>query len=1079
MTFRKKVTLSALAFSMLTASLGGFPLSQKGLAEKLGFSESVYAAETELPSSIFLERMNGLHAALAAGDPTDRQEVRNLRDEIAGLDAATNQQLIDPIWKKISAKLPETADQAELKASLFQLLKDVGSFRYDPTASDLEAIRTNPEYRATLKTIAAAGGDENIKLDDFLVFMFGDGGSRKGVEGTIGSLLAAKSPTELVLLLSNKQGLMTVMLQATEQLLGETGSYKFSSILKNLGVTSQDVQSTVLSFQAKLKHDEPAMSAMTVAYIRSAAKSSVKINDDGRVHTYSLNVYGAYILPAVLQWSKLSGDDNVTVLKTGVVTIPDEASSGTAIIQAKLVNPYGGAAKVIFEQEVTLKAAGTQETEFPAAPFLERLNKLHGALAAGDPADLAAVRNLRDEIGELNFTRDQALIDPIWTKLSAGLPASADKDKLKASLFNLIKEVSGIPYESGASSLEAIRANAEYRAAMKALGAAGGEAGFVVDDLLLFMFGDGSTRPGVEGTIRQQLAGMSSTELLRLLGDKQATAAMLLQTIEQLLAETGTYKVSSLLGVLGVSSKEVSATVVNFQMKLKKDEPAIQALTTAIMRAEASETVKVSENGREQSYTLKVFGVDVPALALRWSKVSGSEAVKVAENGSVTLARGVATGSAVIQAAFINPYGGAAKVIFAQEVTLTAVNGEGDQFPAEQFLERMNKLHASLLAGDPQDVKDVRSLRDELAKLDFAKDQALINPIWNKIEAKLPSSVNKVELKKSLFQLIKAVSTIQYDPQGKELEAIRTNAEYRATLKTIAAAGGVASLTMDDFLVLMFGDGEDRPGIEGSIRNIISDMKSKDIAQLLGNKDKINAVLTEAMAKVLSSKQDYALSEAFSNLGVKSTDVRAVVVNFQNKLKYDEKATNALTVAYVRSEVISTTKVTSSGRQHEYTLKLFGTELPSSYLRWKKVSGSKDVTVAYNGKVTIPKKVESGTAVIQATIINPYGGSAKVVFQQEITLTNGDFEVDPKEALKKIADSLDAKLADIKKKLKAAKDDEQKAQLIVEVVQARSEAVNLINKVNATSALKNKAINETKSKVNKLLTTIISEIMRS
>lgn len=1079
MTFRKKVTFSALAFSMLTASLGGLPLSQKGLSEKLGFIQAANAAETALSSSVFLERMRGLYAALAAGDPVDVQDVRNLRDEIAGLDVAENQQLIDPIWNKISGKLPESVDQAELKASLFRLIRAVGSFRYNPEASDLEAIRTNPEYRATLKTIAAAGGVGNIKLDDFLVFMFGDGSSRKGVEGTVGSLLADKSPQELIQLLGNKQGITAALLQATEKLLGETKAYKFSSILNNLGVTPQDVRATVLNFQLKLKKDEPAISAMTVAYIRSAVKSNVKIGYDGRVHTYSLNAFGVYIFPEVLQWSKVSGDSNVKVLPTGVVTIPDDAATGTAVIQAKLVNPYGGAAKVVFEQEVTIKTAVPHETQFPVESFLERMNKLHAALAAGDPADIQAVRNLRDEIAELDFTKDQALIDLIWNKLSAKLPASADQAKLKATLFDIIKAVSSIPYDPQASGLESIRKNPEYRAALMELGAAqGSETSFVIDDLLLFLFGTGSSIPGVEGAIREQLASLSSSELLHLLGDKQTFSAMLLQKTEQLLSEAGNYKVSSVLSELGVTSQEFNETLINFQMKLKKDKPALHALLIAHMRAEAAETVKISEDGREQKYSLKVFGVDVPPLALRWSKVSGSEDVKVAANGTVTLPRNVASATAVIQATFINPYGGTARVIFEKAVTLTAAEGEGDHFPSEQFLLRMNKLHAALLTGDPADVQDVRNLRDEIARLEVSQDQALIDPLWNKIANKLPATVNQAELKKSLFEIIQAVGSFQYNPEASELEAIRTNPEFRSTLTTIAAAGGVTSLTMDDFLILMFGDGDDRQGVEGTFRDIISDMKPKELADLFTNKDTINAVLTEAMVEVLSDKDDYALSAMLYNLGVKPADVRSTLLNFQVKLKYDVRAVNALTVAYIRSEAISKVKVTAGGRHHEYTLTFLGAELPSSFLKWKKVSGSKDVMVDSKGKVTIPNKVTQGTAVIQAALVNPFGGTAKVIFEHEVTLVSGKVANDPNAGVQKIVQALNVKFAEMKEKLKAATDDEKKSELILEVVQAGNDAVSQINQTDATEAVKNKAINDTKKEVKQLLTIIILEIIR-
>ncbi|WP_317618303.1 fibronectin type III domain-containing protein [Paenibacillus sp. PL91] len=109
-------------------------------------------------SSLALNWLNKLHSALIAGDPADIQDVRNLRNEITGLDDTDNQSLIDPLWNKISPKLPASVDQTELKSSMFRIVKAVGSMRYDPQLTDLEAIRTNPEFIATLKTIAAAGG---------------------------------------------------------------------------------------------------------------------------------------------------------------------------------------------------------------------------------------------------------------------------------------------------------------------------------------------------------------------------------------------------------------------------------------------------------------------------------------------------------------------------------------------------------------------------------------------------------------------------------------------------------------------------------------------------------------------------------------------------------------------------------------------------------------------------------------------------------------------------------------------------------------------------------------------------------
>ncbi|MDQ8734298.1 hypothetical protein [Paenibacillus sp. LHD-38] len=47
------------------------------------------------------------------------------------------------------------------------------------------------------------------------------------------------------------------------------------------------------------------------------------------------------------------------------------------------------------------------------------------------------------------------------------------------------------------------------------------------------------------------------------------------------------------------------------------------------------------------------------------------------------------------------------------------------------------------------------------------------------------------------------------------------------------------------------------------------------------------------------------------------------------------------------------------------------------------------MTVRSNGEVSIPNHSANGTAVIRASLVNPYGGKAKVIFQKEVTLVNG------------------------------------------------------------------------------------------
>ncbi|WP_169083908.1 fibronectin type III domain-containing protein [Paenibacillus sp. PL91] len=304
----------------------------------------------------FIEWSNKIHAALNAGDPADVEDVRRLSAEFAELDDITDQSLIDPIWNKIKIKLPASVDQAQLKKKLFHIILSIGSLPYDQQESGLEAILSDPEFVQTLQTIAAAGGEKNLTMEDILTFMFGDGVSLRGIEGHVHYYLSELSPIERFALLGDNQKMMDVLMKAITNQLSQTSYYKISSILRNLNVTSQDVQSTLLKFQQKLKHDGPAVHAWTAAYIRSMAQLSVKVSNQGYQHHYSLKVASVDIPPQALLWKKVSGSALFSITPDGVASIPEEAYIATAVIQAAIVNPSNESNKVIFQKEVTIVA---------------------------------------------------------------------------------------------------------------------------------------------------------------------------------------------------------------------------------------------------------------------------------------------------------------------------------------------------------------------------------------------------------------------------------------------------------------------------------------------------------------------------------------------------------------------------------------------------------------------------------------------------------------------------------------------------------------------------------------------------
>ncbi len=218
MKLGNKVTLSALAAVLAVTSLGGGALGDKGFAGKVGWLQTANAEEppigeppvielpgteppiveppeteppvveppeteppeaespeAELPeiespivvqpyddqaewarllASGILDRVNELFEALAAGDPSDFQDVLNLRSEIASLGESDYEPLIAPIWSKIAGKLPEGVDGEAAKANL---VVDVNVIDVEERDEGLYPIRLRERIRLSGPTIETLG----------------------------------------------------------------------------------------------------------------------------------------------------------------------------------------------------------------------------------------------------------------------------------------------------------------------------------------------------------------------------------------------------------------------------------------------------------------------------------------------------------------------------------------------------------------------------------------------------------------------------------------------------------------------------------------------------------------------------------------------------------------------------------------------------------------------------------------------------------------------------------------------------------------------------------------------------------
>lgn len=152
MTLRKKLAVSTIAASVAMSAFAGIPLSNKGLAEKLGVSEVAYAASTSTPYSTFMEEARVYYAALATVE-NGVKYVNDFRAEIAAALAA------DPtILNSFVDKLP-SSERVEFKTMITDLLSiSVGS----TWETQLEAKRS--QYTSFLQGLSPMG--VTLTVDD-------------------------------------------------------------------------------------------------------------------------------------------------------------------------------------------------------------------------------------------------------------------------------------------------------------------------------------------------------------------------------------------------------------------------------------------------------------------------------------------------------------------------------------------------------------------------------------------------------------------------------------------------------------------------------------------------------------------------------------------------------------------------------------------------------------------------------------------------------------------------------------------------------------------------------------------------
>jgi hypothetical protein len=249
-TIKKKLIVSTIAASLAATAFAGIPLSNKGLAEKLGFSATAYAAEATSVDQI-IAAANEWHAAL---DSTGGlAAVKALRTAIQSLDPAVVKAAVEPVTDNFKDSLNPT--EIGLIQSLYV---DLIGFTFDSDLSYFDDIRGNGDYKDLAKELALAA-DVSLTEEDLAAYFL-------QVKSNLMTGLAALSDDQVKALATNPVNALNLLQTAVEAI---PDTSKLKKVFSHYEVTSAEVKSSAISLVAlvNLTTLQNAANAIINAYL--------------------------------------------------------------------------------------------------------------------------------------------------------------------------------------------------------------------------------------------------------------------------------------------------------------------------------------------------------------------------------------------------------------------------------------------------------------------------------------------------------------------------------------------------------------------------------------------------------------------------------------------------------------------------------------------------------------------------------------------------------------------------------------------------------------------------------------------
>ena len=418
MTLRRKMAVTTIAASVAMSAFAGIPLSNKGLAEKLGFDGVAYAAT--FPSTTVTSKVTQLRDALIATGGLD--EVQALRTEISGLSNATKGDIAQPIVDKFMKDIP-SGDQPAKIAILKDLFVDAMSLSYDPDLEELEALRTT--YNAELSTYAAAAGVSDLTVDDIVSYFL------LVQEEAMDILESKNSVTELTPYLTDAEGFNDLLEDALANI---NGMYDVETIFLYYGVTTEDVQSTISALKTAVNANDKFLSAALALYTAYESITNTGTGSTG-------GTGGGVVTTPTEETVEIPQE--ATDLENKLNDLKDQLANATEEEKAELIAEAVKEAQAVIEKLSTL--ANTITVEDGKAMLKLDEDKALSAIA-GIGAAIKALKEATGEgFGKVKVTID--LGDVTQNEVAIGLSDKIIKQAIASGLDAVSLKVGGLTAE--------------------------------------------------------------------------------------------------------------------------------------------------------------------------------------------------------------------------------------------------------------------------------------------------------------------------------------------------------------------------------------------------------------------------------------------------------------------------------------------------------------------------------------------------------------------------------------------------------------------------------------------------------